>query len=264
MTRIDRAATPSHKITIVGPVGAPKRVAKSNRGWVGAIGAERDHLILQRLPAVWQLAVRFRRTLPLLVDLEDLYQAGLLGLIHAAENFDATRNAKFSTHADHRCRGAMLDWLRELDPVPKERRRIYKRAEVVQRQLASKLGRKPNEAELREKMGLATKPKIDLHPPKTISLSASVRNVPDSRSLPDAGLEEQERTQAVTSALNALPTRTRAIVHRRYWRGETLKQIGNTFGLHESRVSQIITDAIDRLSKYFASRGITADVLLSK
>lgn len=210
----------------------------------------RDQLILGYLPRVRRLAERMRRTLPLSVDVDDLCQSGMVGLIHAADSFDATRNFKFSTHADHRCRGAMIDWLRELDPVPRERRRIYKRAEVVERQLASKLGRRPNEAELREKMGLAAKPKIDLHPPKTISLSSGARNVPDSRSLPDAGLEEQERTQTVTRALGSLPSRTQTIMRSYYWDDETLKQIGNTLGLHESRVSQIITAALIQLSGY--------------
>ena len=219
---------------------------------------ERDEQIIEQLPAVWRLALRFRRTLPLLVDVEDLYQAGLVGLIHAAETFDATRNAKFSTHAYARCRGAMLDWLRELDPVPMERRQMYKRAELVERQLASKLGRMPDQVELRGEMGLTAKQTLDLRPPKTISLSTNVMNVPDSRSLPDAGLEDREVAQIVNKALQRLPVRTRTIIHRHYWGEETMKQIGKTLGLHESRVSQIITGAINRLSRDSALKSIAA------
>lgn len=110
--------------------------------------ALREQLILQHLPLVRLLARRSHIRCHRQVEFDDLFQAGVLGLIQAVDRFQPERQCLLKTLADHRIRGAILDYLRQLDPLPRSIRRFVRRREETELRLERHLGRPPMEAEL--------------------------------------------------------------------------------------------------------------------
>ena len=115
---------------------------------------EREQSILDRLPQVRLLAQKLHRRCPANVLLEDLVSAGLTGLVQAANRFDDSRNIQFKTLAEHRIRGAMLDYLRSLDPLPRSVRRFVKDRDAVIAQWKQDTGADPSDDDIAAKMGL--------------------------------------------------------------------------------------------------------------
>jgi RNA polymerase sigma factor for flagellar operon FliA len=116
---------------------------------------ERDRLILSHLPQVRMVASQVHSKCPRQVEIEDLVSVGVIGLMQAIDRFDASRGLLLKTLADYRIRGAMLDYLRQLDPLPRSVRRfVRQRAEAALR-LTLHLGREPEEFELAQELGLS-------------------------------------------------------------------------------------------------------------
>src|SRR6202790_5654469 len=116
--------------------------------------ARRDRIVLEHLPLVKAIAVRVHENLPVHVDLDDLIHAGVLGLFDAASKYNADKNVAFSAYAKHRIKGAMLDSLRQLDWASRDLRKRQKKGDTAVRELAMKVGRTPNGAEVAEAMGV--------------------------------------------------------------------------------------------------------------
>ena len=116
--------------------------------------ARRDQLVLANLPLAHQIAVRVHENLPASMDIDDLVQAAILGLIDAATKYDPDKKAPFFSYAKHRVRGAILDSLRELDWVPRHLRRLHRQVEAATDALRTTLQRTPVEAEVVEMMGV--------------------------------------------------------------------------------------------------------------
>jgi RNA polymerase sigma factor FliA len=116
---------------------------------------DREQLILTHLPQVHLLAARQHRRCPPEVLLEDLISAGTIGLIQAVDRYDPSRNLKLKTLAEHRIRGAMLDYLRKLDPLPRSVRNFVRRRDEARVQLERQLGRSPEPAEIAAILGLS-------------------------------------------------------------------------------------------------------------
>lgn len=116
---------------------------------------ERDRLILSHLSQVRLLAARVHSKCPRQVEIEDLVSVGVIGLIQAIDRFDASRGLLLKTLADYRIRGAMLDYLRQLDPLPRSVRRFAKQREEAVLRLTRHLGRKPEESELAQELDLS-------------------------------------------------------------------------------------------------------------
>src|SRR4051794_35033875 len=116
----------------------------------------RDRIVLEHLPLVKAIAIRVHENLPVHVDLDDLIHAGVLGLFDSVTKYDDAKNVAFHAYAKHRIKGAILDSLRQLDWASRDLRRRQKQAEAVARELSTKLGRNPSEAELAEGMGVPT------------------------------------------------------------------------------------------------------------
>src|SRR5579864_2775039 len=110
--------------------------------------AEREQLILQHLPQVRLIARRIQERLPENICLEDLISTGVLGLISAIDNFDASHNVKLKTYAEYKIRGAILDSLRGLDWAPRQKRRKSKQIEAAIAAVEQRLKRAPNEEEI--------------------------------------------------------------------------------------------------------------------
>jgi RNA polymerase sigma factor for flagellar operon FliA len=115
---------------------------------------EREQLILAHLPQVRLIANRMHRTCPPQVELHDLVSAGTVGLIQAVDRFRPERGCLLKTLAEHRIRGAILDYLRRVDPLPRSARRFVKERAKTFLRLESELGRTPESAELAEALGL--------------------------------------------------------------------------------------------------------------
>jgi RNA polymerase sigma factor for flagellar operon FliA len=158
-------------------------------------------------------------------------------------------------YIDHRIRGAILDELRDHDPLTRDQRAFARRLAVATHRLAASLGRAPEEPELAAEMGLTL---------EALQSSLSKMNATASRSgaavyddematlgeefdRPDALVERRERRTLVAAAVDRLPTRQRQVLQMYYDEGLTLRQIADAFGVTESRISQIHSEAIARL-----------------
>ena len=121
---------------------------------VAATFPNREQLIVSHLSQVRLLAARLHQRCPHQVELEDLISAGTLGLIHAVDRFQPERGYKLKTFADHRIRGAMLDYLRQLDPLPRNIRSFTRRLDAERLAFQAQFGRSPEPDELAARLGL--------------------------------------------------------------------------------------------------------------
>ncbi|MBL9077204.1 MAG: FliA/WhiG family RNA polymerase sigma factor [Planctomycetes bacterium] len=224
--------------------------------------AERDRLIEQYLPLVRYVVARLPVTTPASLDRDDFYSVGVVGLMHAASTFDPARGASFKTFAYTAIRGAILDEVRKHDPVPRNRRDRLRRMERTSSALHAELDREPTLAELAAAMQ-CTEAELDLdlqalHTSRTLSLDESLGGGEETRTRgsqvaddavpePDALASDRERLAALTKAIANLPETDRHVVVLYYHEQLYLKEIGTILGVTESRVSQILTRATERL-----------------
>jgi RNA polymerase sigma factor for flagellar operon FliA len=228
--------------------------------------AEHQHeLVAAGLPFVESLARRMASTMPHSIDLGDLVQDGVLGLIDAAHRFDESRGIKFETFAERRVRGAMIDALRR-DAWPRGVRRVRRELEAAREELRRELGAEPTLSDLAKRVGAdearlertivrintieSTSPLANADSIDSASLPAVL--VPSEPPSPDHLYEQSEIRGRVRSALAMLPPRERRIVGLYYFGEATMKAIGEEIGVNESRVSQLHARAIQRLRKYMA------------
>jgi len=226
------------------------------------LAVDQQERVAATLPFVESLARRMASTMPHSIDLDDLVQDGVLGLIDAANRFDADRGIKFETFAERRVRGAMIDALRR-DAWPRGVRRVRRQLEAAREELRRELGAEPTLSDLARRVGAdesrlertilristieSTSPlaKADSLDP---SLLPSVL-VPSEPLSPDRTYEQAEVRERMRTALGRLPARERKILNLYYFGDVTMKQIGDEIGVNESRVSQLHARAIDRLRK---------------
>jgi RNA polymerase sigma factor for flagellar operon FliA len=224
-------------------------------------------LVLQYLPLVRTIAGRVHQSLPRHVDVDDLVQAGTLGLLAAARHFDAAHQATFPTYAKHRIRGAILDSLRQADAISRDMRTQYKQVEAAAKRLETMLGRVPSEDEVAHEaaMPLVRMRKLVALIRSAEQLSASTRagdELPDPdfpaapEARPDALCARTHLHNAVTEVLEALPERQQKILRLYYFDELTMKEIGARFGINESRVSQIHKAAMGAAGDRLRARGI--------
>ncbi len=223
----------------------------------------KDELLKRFAPLVRHVVERVAATLPRNVDHEDLYSAGVLGLLDAHAKFDTSKGVKFETYAVWRIKGAVLDQLRALDWVSRSMRRKARNLDGVTRRLDQKLGRAASEDEVAREMKMSRGDFYRLldhvRGAVLVSLDESrtgedqepstlADHLPDP-SLPDveARLEEQQTRTVVLRTLDQLPEQERLVVALYYYEHLTLKEIGRALGISESRVSQVHTRAITRL-----------------
>ncbi len=216
--------------------------------------------IVATLPFVEQLARRVAATMPHSIDIGDLVQDGVLGLIDAANRFDEARGIKFETFAERRIRGAMIDALRK-DAWPRGVRRQRRELEAAREELRRELGCEPSLADLATKMGSdekrlgrtivrikaieSTSPLANNENLNEASLPAAL--IPSEPESPDAAYERAETSDRVRAAIESLPPREQKVIGLYYYQEATMKQIGAEIGVNESRVSQLHARAIRRL-----------------
>ncbi len=225
------------------------------------LASERDQMLLEHLPTVRYLARRIHERLPQHVELDDLISAGVVGLIDAFSKFDHTKKVQFKSYAQFRIRGAILDSLRTLDWSPRELRRKGRAVEEAIRSVTQKLGRVPSEPEIAQEMELSLGDYQQLLGElKGLEIgSLHMERSEDSGDeelsyIPGAPDEDPlfrclqgEMKQRLTDAIEELPEKERMVLTLYYYEELTMKEIGLTLGVVESRVSQIHSSAVVRL-----------------
>jgi RNA polymerase sigma factor for flagellar operon FliA len=213
------------------------------------------------LPLVKYIAGRLAIGLPRSVEIDDLINAGVVGLIEAYHNFDTSKGAKFETYASLRVRGAILDELRGMDWVPRSTRARSREVERVISRLENELGRSPSEAELAAGLGVGLDEYYtiieDVSSTALLSLDEMTYGEEDDRPVPLVDtlrspdqasalthLEREEMRDLLADSLGQLSEQERLVVALYYYEELTLKEIGQVLELSESRVSQLHTKAV--------------------
>lgn len=219
---------------------------------------EQEEQLMEHLPMVRYLARRIHERLPHHVELDDLVSAGMLGLLDAMRKFDPVKKVQFRSYAQFRIRGAILDSLRTLDWGPRDLRRKGRAVEEAMRALTAKLGRAPQESEVAAEMGLAL-PEYQQLLGELKGLEIGTLHAERSE---DSGEEELafvpsnpeddplfrclkgEMRERLIGAIESLPERERLVMTLYYYEEMTMKEIGLTLGVVESRVSQMHSSAV--------------------
>lgn len=228
------------------------------------------------LPFVEALARRMASTMPHSIDLSDLVQDGVIGLIDAAERFDEGRGIKFETFAERRIRGAMIDALRK-DAWPRGVRRVRRELEAAREKLRLLLGHEPSLADLAAEIGSDEKRLgktiVRINTIESTSPLSCAENVDEAQlpavlvpaepERPDYLYERSEVKARVRAAIESLPVRERRVIGLYYYEEVTMKEIGNELGVNESRVSQLHARAIRRLREALGAEVTPASALQS-
>jgi len=226
------------------------------------LAARHRERIAAGLPFVESLARRVASSMPHSIELSDLVQDGMIGLIDAACRFDEGRGIKFETFAERRVRGAMIDALRR-DAWPRGVRRQRRELEAARETLRRELGSEPSLADLAAKLGSDEtrlgKTIVRINTIESTSPLSAGENVdganlpavlcPSEPLSPDRAFEEQEVRDRIRGAIASLPPRERKVVGLYYYGEATMREIGAEIGVNESRVSQLHARAIQRLKK---------------
>ncbi len=224
---------------------------------------ERDRLVEKFIPLVRYVVARLPVTMPASLDREDFFSVGVMGLMHAAANYDPSRGASFKTFAYTAIRGAILDEIRKHDPVPRNRRDRLRKVDRAVSSLHCKLGRAPTLEELASFLEV-TSAELDsdllaLHTSRTLSIddmppSANGPGTALSASLISEGTCDpgdevafKDQVERMAQAISELPETDRHVIVLYHYENLYLKEIGEILGVSESRVSQILSRAIERL-----------------
>jgi RNA polymerase sigma factor FliA len=222
----------------------------------------RDRLVLHYAPLVKYVAGRVGTGLPAHVDVGDLIQSGIFGLVDAIEKFEPERGLKFETYAMQRIRGAILDDLRQQDWVPRSVRGRAREVERALERLGAKLQRQPSDAELATELDISVKDLHELYAQLQLTsvvaldeLVAAGRGTASlAETLPDEGAEDPvaslvdlDNRRQLAGAIAQLTERDRIVVTLYYFENLTLAEIGKVLGVTESRVCQLHTRAVLRL-----------------
>jgi RNA polymerase sigma factor for flagellar operon FliA len=228
----------------------------------------RECLIEYYLPIVRRIAMRMHKQLPEHVRLDDLMSAGNFGLLAAVERFDLARQNQFETFARPVIRGAILDYLRDIDLLPRHERAMVSKLTNVVDELHSVLGRPPTATEIRERLGISVallgRLMSSARQGRPISLARSRSGPDDARECREADFLEDESQPPAWDSIQredlkqritrGLSRSERLIVTLYYYEGMSMKEIGVALELSESRVSQIRTKLMARLRTQLADR----------
>ena len=218
-----------------------------------------DELVRRHAPLVRRIAYHLMGRLPPSVDVDDLVQAGMIGLLEAARHYATDRSASFETYAGIRIRGAMLDELRRTDWTPRSVHRKAREVAEVVRQIEHETGADAEDAEVIRRLGINA---MEYHQILADAASARLLSLaaPDDAEggasldvLDPDGLEPYERAEqegmrsALVEAIGGLPEREQLVMSLYYEQELNLKEIGAVLGVTESRVCQIHGQALIRL-----------------
>jgi RNA polymerase sigma factor for flagellar operon FliA len=214
-----------------------------------------EDLVMAHLGLVKRVALHLKARIPAFMELDELIQVGMIGLLEASRAFDPVKGIEFENFAHSRVRGAMLDEVRRLSFLPRSAVAFNKEHNTTVHALAAELGRTPTQAEIAEYMG---KDLEEFHKERgkakrfeTYSMEVVTEEVmtiaDDTSQQPEVIVEEAQFMDAVTDAIAQLPEREQLVMQLYYVEEFNLKEIGETLGVSESRVSQILSSVVKKL-----------------
>jgi RNA polymerase sigma factor for flagellar operon FliA len=229
---------------------------------------QREQMILDHLPQVRLIARRIHERLPESVSLDDLISTGVVGLIAAIDRFDPAQNVKLKTYAEYKIRGAILDSLRGLDWAPRQQRKRAKQIEAAISSAEQRLHRAPTEEEIAVELGQTIeeyhKCLVDIRGLTLGRLESAASDddhrdlldyIPDDgQSLPSRVVERSELKKLLAEAITKMPQIEQTVLSLYYYEELTLREISKIVHLHESRISQIKSQAVLRLRSYMEKR----------
>ncbi|MFW7381827.1 MAG: FliA/WhiG family RNA polymerase sigma factor [Oligoflexus sp.] len=240
--------------------GLVKRYKQDTKGVDGKL---RDQLIMDYAPLIRFVAQRIAARLPSNIDIDDLISAGVIGLMDAIEKYDPSRDNKFKTYAEFRIRGAILDELRSQDWVPRSVRDKAKKIEKTYAELEQKFGRAVSDQELSAALGVDLEEYYDMVAKvKAVTLLSidelSGPNQQDRKSLleclenvgsknPFTQLKSKGVRELLIKNIEELPEKQKLVLSLYYYEDLNLKEIGRILEVTESRVSQLHTQAVEKL-----------------
>jgi RNA polymerase sigma factor for flagellar operon FliA len=254
MTYAQRAWSDQGPPTFVSGALGPQGSAVPNR--LGA--AERDALLLEHLPLVRAVAGKLHARLRSGFELEDLVNEGVLGLIDALHRFDPSRDTAFGAFARQRIAGAIYDLLRAHDWVPRSVRDRSNLLRSTRDRLAAALGRSPSTEELAAGLGVSEQRLARLEQIAQVSQVVSLEEPVGAEARPlgelvgqcsqvQEQLEARQQHTMLREAVEALPPSERTAVHGYYLENRPLREIADTIGVTEARVSQLHRQGVERL-----------------
>jgi len=236
------------------------------KGRIGDIPTTlKEQIVIEHTPLIRYIVNRIAVRLPSHIDLDDLHNTGVIGLMDAIEKYDPEKNCKFKTYAEFRIKGAILDQLRSLDWVPRSVRQKGRRLERAYGEVEQRLGRAATEDEVADSLGLQLDKLQELvNQVRGISLvnleeirsggqegdrNGSYADVVEDVNAenPYSTLKLQEMKQIVADTIATLPEKERLVISLYYYEDLNMKEIGNILGITESRVCQIHTKSVLRL-----------------
>lgn len=227
-------------------------------------------LVTENLRLVEAIATSMLDGLPEFVQFEDLYSPGQVGLLEAAQTFNPARGVQFSSYAKFRIRGAMLDYLRSIDPISRDARKFTKAMDAAREQIAA-AGEQVTDEAIATHMGIplerfrSTRSSLV----KSIESTDAPRWMDDSDPLsavmkdrksidPEAQAVISSMKRLLAEAIEQLPHRYQIAVQLYFYDELTMKEVGVVLGINESRVSQIVSAAIARSRAWMNARGYRA------
>ena len=233
---------------------------------------QKSEMLAQHATMVKKMAYQLKAKLPASVELDDLIQAGMMGLLDAINRYEDTHGAQFETYASQRIRGSMLDELRSADWLPRSVRKNMRDIETAINQLEQKLGRAPSENEIAsqldvplddyyETLGQCQGHQLvyyeDFHDNEGGGEHFLDRFLNDESSDPIKGLLESDFREALIDSIDALPEREKILMGLYYEQELNLKEIGAVMNVSESRVCQLHSQAVARLRANLKERAWT-------
>ena len=214
-----------------------------------------EALIKAHLPMVRRVAIHLKVRLPPFMELDELIQVGVVGLIEATRAFDPSRGFEFEHFALSRVRGAILDEVRRLSSLPRSAVAFIREEDEARHVLGSELGRTPTQVELAGFMDKEVdeyqRERDQARRFETCSMelvSEEVLSLPGAAAMqPEVIVEEKQFMEAVVAEIDRLPERERLVMSLYYVEELNLKEIGAVLGVTESRVSQILSAVVRKL-----------------
>jgi RNA polymerase sigma factor FliA len=228
---------------------------------------ERERLILEHLSQVRLIARRIQERLPENISLDDLVSTGVIGLISAIDNFNPAHNVKLKTYAEYKIRGAILDSLRGLDWAPRQKRRKAKQIESAIAEAEQVVQRSPTEEEIAAQLEISID---EYHEWLVETRGLNIASIEyagndqgkdllhyiaeSSDNLPSNLLERSELERLLAEGIQEIPGIEQTVLSLYYHEDLTLREIAEVVNLHESRISQLKSQAILRLRSYVTAQ----------
>ncbi|MCR5304396.1 MAG: FliA/WhiG family RNA polymerase sigma factor [Lachnospiraceae bacterium] len=225
----------------------------------------REQLIVEYAPLVKIVAGRLSMYLGGNVEYDDLVSYGVFGLIDAIDRFDDLKDVKFETYASLRIRGSVLDQIRKMDWIPRTVRQRQKRIDDAIREIEAETGHQASDEEIRNKLGITEDELLNwqsqmkvtgvvsldefMEQGADVSGSQQIYNRSSFNDGPEEALEKKELKQMLKDSLENLTEKERNVVMLYYYEDMTLKEISQSMGVSESRVSQLHSKAIQKMRK---------------